>query len=457
MSIQVEVKESIAGALMSGSKAVDGVVRGVKILGQKSKNKNRRYPREVMEAARSRYEGKPVNINHTENASSSFEGRFGVMRNVRMEGEDLRADLHYNPKHILAEQFAWAVENQPSSIGFSHVAKLREKRVAGGLIVEAIELVKSVDLVADPATTSGVFEDVQGDGGEGEGDSSDDQGDEFKVTGRSRALTTLNDSDFAFIEAGGKRDGGGRTTPRAKRLFPLDNADAVRTALNTIPKSSRLSPADRETALNRARRAAARLKISVSAKEGEDVDYSKLTKEEIQAERPDLFDGIVKEAQQGATSDATIAGLRADLKRANEKIAAFEKEAEQSKREKEIREALREEGINPDDKKQCKPSFLRSLFRCESQDEIDEMIQEHVETLEDAGLIGEGVEDEGDEQSFVRRSKRAGGKERVERPTSRRAGGNNGYAKESVDVKDAEDFAGQLRNRSRFHLPQGSF
>ncbi len=50
-------------------------------------------------------------------------------------------------------------------------------------------------------------------------------------------LDTANllDSQFAFIEDGGLRDPGGRTTPRNKRHFPIHDAEAVRRSLSQAP------------------------------------------------------------------------------------------------------------------------------------------------------------------------------------------------------------------------------
>ena len=70
----------------------------------------------------------------------------------------MRADLHYNPKHPLAEQLAWDAENSPESVGFSHVVEAVTRRVQKEDVVESIVKVHSADLVADPATTSGLFE-----------------------------------------------------------------------------------------------------------------------------------------------------------------------------------------------------------------------------------------------------------------------------------------------------------
>jgi HK97 family phage prohead protease len=70
-----------------------------------------------------------------------------------------------------------------------------------------------------------------------------------KATGRSQVTLTqraematasindLPDSDFAYIEPGGTKDGSGRTTPRSLRHFPVQDADHVRNALSRAPQS----------------------------------------------------------------------------------------------------------------------------------------------------------------------------------------------------------------------------
>ena len=45
-----------------------------------------------------------------------------MWRNPRVVGGALFGDLHFNPGHRYATQFIWAVENQPTTIGFSHGA-----------------------------------------------------------------------------------------------------------------------------------------------------------------------------------------------------------------------------------------------------------------------------------------------------------------------------------------------
>ncbi len=138
-----------------------GVIRGVKILGLKSRN-GRTYLPEALSQAVRLYEDAKVNVNHPKGNPTGprdYQDRIGVIRNVAVRaGEGLFADFHFNPKHGLAEQLAWDAEHAPENVGFSHNVQARTAQRGDKLVVEAITRVQSVDLVADPATTRGLFE-----------------------------------------------------------------------------------------------------------------------------------------------------------------------------------------------------------------------------------------------------------------------------------------------------------
>jgi hypothetical protein len=77
-----------------------------------------------------------------------------------VRGDGLFGDFHFNPKHALAEQLAWDATHAPENVGFSHNVEARTTRQANQTVVEAILKVQSVDLVADPATTRGLYENA---------------------------------------------------------------------------------------------------------------------------------------------------------------------------------------------------------------------------------------------------------------------------------------------------------
>jgi hypothetical protein len=138
-----------------------GVIRGVKILGLQSRN-GRSYLPEALARAAALYEGAKVNVNHPKGRAGGprdYQDRIGLIRGVALRpGEGLFADFHFNPKHALAEQLLWDAEHAPENVGFSHNVEARVARRGEQTVVEAITRVESVDLVADPATTRGLFE-----------------------------------------------------------------------------------------------------------------------------------------------------------------------------------------------------------------------------------------------------------------------------------------------------------
>lgn len=153
------------GLQMQIDRAVS-VIQGVKVLGLDSRNK-RRYLPAALRAAIPLYEGAKVNINHAKGqpcAPRDYQDRIGTIRNVRfLDDAGLFADLQFNPKHALAEQLVWDAQHAPENVGLSHNVQALTKVDNGYTIVESIAAVHSVDLVADPATTQGLFEECTPD------------------------------------------------------------------------------------------------------------------------------------------------------------------------------------------------------------------------------------------------------------------------------------------------------
>lgn len=144
--------------------AQEGVLHGVKLLGLESRN-GRRYQETALDKAQALYEGAKVNVNHPKDGPLSprdYQDRLGVIRNVEFRtGQGLFGDLHFNPKHNLAEQLLWDAEHNPRNVGFSHNVMAKLSRKSDAALVEEITHVQSVDLVADPATTQGLFESMK--------------------------------------------------------------------------------------------------------------------------------------------------------------------------------------------------------------------------------------------------------------------------------------------------------
>lgn len=144
-----------------------GVIYGVRMGGLLSKNKREYIPEAYKKAIRDgMYEGKPCNIDHVkEGEQRPVASRFGVWHAVEYREKPEPGpygNLHYIKSHSLANNVCEAAERKElnSAFGMSHDAYGGNCRpgVNGRVIVESIESVKSIDLVADPATTKGLFE-----------------------------------------------------------------------------------------------------------------------------------------------------------------------------------------------------------------------------------------------------------------------------------------------------------
>jgi|GEM_PF-6385340 hypothetical protein len=144
-----------------GLRGVDrakSIVYGVKVLGFNSQN-GRVYERQAIQEAMHMYNQCPVNKDHITDAPS-FSDRIGWLSNPRLEADGLYADFHYNPHAEGVDSFLWFAENNGlGDIGFSHMVQGKWTLDPDGTErVVRIDRVKSVDLVANPATTKNIFE-----------------------------------------------------------------------------------------------------------------------------------------------------------------------------------------------------------------------------------------------------------------------------------------------------------
>jgi hypothetical protein len=144
--------------------AENGVIKGVRILGRQSLN-GREYTPEAITKAIGLYEGRPVNLDHPDRSrptsERSVKDRFGWLVNVHQANDGLEGDLHYLKSHPQSAQIVEAAQRNPAMIGLSHNADGRTTRRNGKTLVEEIIGVRSVDLVADPATTKSLFESME--------------------------------------------------------------------------------------------------------------------------------------------------------------------------------------------------------------------------------------------------------------------------------------------------------
>lgn len=134
-----------------------GRIRGVRVIGLKSKN-GRRYLREAIQSALPLYEGARVYLNHRVEGERPTRERWGKLINVR-EAEDggLIADLDYLTKHPETEATLEAIEKF-RDMGLSHDSLGRSRMEGGERVVYEIVKVNSVDLVENPATTENLWE-----------------------------------------------------------------------------------------------------------------------------------------------------------------------------------------------------------------------------------------------------------------------------------------------------------
>ena len=134
-----------------------GVIHGALICGPASKNGND-YSRDSFGDLR-QYEGRHVYLNHARDRKA--EDKIGWFENVRRRDDGMPVgDFHVLRSHPAAGGVFEAAERNPALFGFSHVAVCQTKRVGGRQQVESVERVESIDLVAEPATTRGLFEGV---------------------------------------------------------------------------------------------------------------------------------------------------------------------------------------------------------------------------------------------------------------------------------------------------------
>jgi len=149
----------------AADQSVEGVVRGVKLLGLRSRNRRNYDTPGVRKSAIKQLAGARVFIDHPDTPSSprSYRDAFGVVEDDVQYVPDrgYYGGIRYNPKHFLADQFIWDVKNNPSGLGMSVNARLiygPKKDKNGDEVVESIEMIRSIDVVTKPATSAGIFE-----------------------------------------------------------------------------------------------------------------------------------------------------------------------------------------------------------------------------------------------------------------------------------------------------------
>ena len=142
----------------SRAPVVDGVIKGVKIIGLTSTNGNT-YPLDVLRKAMPLYEGAPVYMLHPNNreqkrGSRQLDAHLGSLANIQARADGLYGDLALRQSHPCA---GLILENLSKPFGLSHNAICDCNKETQEVL--EIMRVNSVDLVDNPGTTTNLFEE----------------------------------------------------------------------------------------------------------------------------------------------------------------------------------------------------------------------------------------------------------------------------------------------------------
>jgi hypothetical protein len=165
-------------AYLAGNGTVDRaakVIRGVRICGPKSRNKNRRYESQCMKDVAPRMIGRRVFVDHVKDPNErKIQNRSEFARIIACQDEPdggLRGDLKYFESCASCEHILEIIEDKQDapgeespytgSIGLSPVWYADAKHHAGEEVVSRIHDIESVDIVTFPATTRSIREHIE--------------------------------------------------------------------------------------------------------------------------------------------------------------------------------------------------------------------------------------------------------------------------------------------------------
>ena len=321
-----------------------GVISGVKLLGMLSR-KGREYPKEVMARALPLYEGMRVNVDHVDPGQRrSLRDRIGLVRNVTLREDGLYGDFHFNPKHALAEQIAWDAENAPQNLGFSHDTRGTSRTSGGRVVVESIDKVLSVDLVANPATTAGLFEDDAGSGELGAGGAPAQRVGEQGVESAEQDGTVLPSAPGSPLQAPNSplpamyESDGKRTTPAQKRTRVLQALAGWQDSINALS----LPAGDANT------------------RESTDMDWKDIELDGLKKNRPELLTAL-QESADTSSADASSARKDDEWKALQEEIKALRQEKAARDLQESIAGELNAAGLDPTNAVHVSEVFLEDL------------------------------------------------------------------------------------------------
>lgn len=143
----------------TSGEVADGKIINVKILGYNSKN-GRVYSREAVNAAVDKYNDSQIYVNHSGGARK-VEDKFGKFTNVHATDEGLFGDVTFLETHPMTPRFAEDIKKNLNMFGMSHSIIGSSSKKDGIETVDEITSVESVDIVSNPATTCGFFEQVE--------------------------------------------------------------------------------------------------------------------------------------------------------------------------------------------------------------------------------------------------------------------------------------------------------
>jgi len=143
----------------------EGRLRGVRILGASPTKNGNIYTPEAVRRAVPLYEGAVVNVDHPSrerpHEDRKLSDRIGWLEGVTVDkAGGLTGTLNLLTSHPLFGPIMEAARRNPSLLGMSHNVEGRFHRKDGKRVVESIERVVSVDLVADPASTKSLYESL---------------------------------------------------------------------------------------------------------------------------------------------------------------------------------------------------------------------------------------------------------------------------------------------------------
>lgn len=234
----------------------DGKVKGVHLLGLKSQNKYE-YAFEAIKEVHTEYVGLDIYLNHDleKPAERDIKDKVGFIEATSVrEGVGMEGDIQLNTEHPYFGAVKWWIEHNPKKMGFSHVAEAMMDKSTRTMI--KIRKPKSVDLVANAATTSGIFAESLVEVSEGVI--------EDKIS--EKRISLIWDAINSLYY--------GLAYPMGKNLTDEQKAVSLTTVLQ-----------DAIAELNKFKT----VKESI-------MDLSKVTLEEIKAARPDLVEVIASEA-----------------------------------------------------------------------------------------------------------------------------------------------------------------